>query len=159
MVTKITSEEPEIHWPFLNVKDKIVLDLGCGLFYSKISTADWFVQQGAKQVIGVDLGNDSPKHFIYHQLAISSSIDILDLLNKYTPDVIKCDIEGAERYFEDISANDMESVKQFAVEYHDNSLKMLMEQKMKEWGFENLKTYQLFDEDINRIGVFYSDKL
>ena len=156
---KIASEEPEIHWPFLNVKDKIVLDLGCGLFYSKISTADWFVQQGAKQVIGVDLGNDTPKHFTYHQIAISSTIDILDLLNKYNPDVIKCDIEGAERHFKDVSAVDMERVKQFAVEYHDNDLKLLMEQKIKEWGFENSETYQLFDEDINRIGVIYAHKL
>ena len=32
---KITSEEPEIHWPFLKVKDKVVLDLGCGIFYSQ----------------------------------------------------------------------------------------------------------------------------
>jgi hypothetical protein len=156
---KITSEEPEIHWPFLNVKDKVVLDLGCGLFYSKTSTPDWFVQQGAKQVIGVDLGNDTPKHFIYHQIAISSKNDILDLLNKYTPDVIKCDIEGAEKHFKDVSANNMESVKQFAVEYHDNDLKLLMEQKIKDWGFEGTEIYQLFNEDINRIGVIYAYKL
>ena len=125
---KITSEEPEIHWPFLNVKDKVVLDLGCSIFYSKISTADWFVQQGAKQVIGVDLGNDTPEHFIYHRIAIRSKNDILYLLNKYTPDVIKCDIEGAEEHFKDISSNDIESVKQVAVEYHNNDLKLLIRQ-------------------------------
>ena len=158
MVTKITSEEPEIHWPFIKVKDKIVLDLGCGLFYSKQSTPDWFVQEGAKQVIGVDLGNDNPSYFTYHQMNISSKDDILQLLDEYKPDVIKCDIEGAEVYFKDISTSDIDSVKQFAVEYHDNSLKLLMEQKITEWGFTSVNLYQLFDEDINRIGVIYAYK-
>lgn len=39
---KITSEEPGNHWGFINFKDKIVLDLGCGKFHSTISTYDWF---------------------------------------------------------------------------------------------------------------------
>lgn len=158
MVSKITSEEPEIHWPFMKVKDKIVLDLGCGLFYSKQATPDWFIQEGAKQVIGIDLGNENPNHFTYHQMNISSKENILQLLNQYKPDVIKCDIEGAEVYFKDISTSDMDSVKQFAVEYHDNSLKLLMEQKITEWGFTSVDLYQLFDEDINRIGVIYAYK-
>lgn len=153
---KITSEEPEIHWPFLKVKDKVVLDLGCGIFYSQIATPDWFVNEGAKKVIGVDLGDNNPEHFIYHKKAISSKFHLLELIEEYKPDVIKCDIEGAEVYFKDIDADDMGSVYQFAVEYHDNNLKLLMEQKIREWGFETTETYQLFDEDINRIGVIYA---
>ena len=80
------------------------------------------------------------------------------MLNKYTPDVIKCDIEGAEEHFKDISSNDIESVKQVAVEYHNNDLKLLIEQKIKDWGFKNSEIYQLFDEDINRLGVIYAYK-
>ena len=155
---KIISEEPEIHWPFLKVKDKVVLDLGCGIFYSKISTPDWFISEGAKKVIGVDMGENTYENFIYHKQAIASKFDLLKLINEYNPDLIKCDIEGAEVYFEDIYADDMGSVHQFAVEYHDNTLKLLMEKKVKEWGFENTETYQLFDEDINRIGVIYAWK-
>ena len=52
---KITSAEPDNHWGFINFKDKIVLDLGCGKFHSTISTYDLFLQNGAKQVIGVGL--------------------------------------------------------------------------------------------------------
>lgn len=155
---KITSEEPEIHWPFLKVKDKVVLDLGCGLFYSKLATPDWFVNQGAKKVVGVDMANDNPTHFIYHKKPILSKEDILDLLYEYKPEVIKCDIEGAEVYFKDITIEDMNSVNQFAVEYHDNDLKLLMEKKIKDWGFENSDTHQLFDENIDRIGVIYAWK-
>jgi hypothetical protein len=155
---KITSEEPEIHWPFLKVKDKVVLDLGCGIFYSQQATPDWFVNEGASKVIGVDLGNDKPSHFTYHKKPINSKTDLLDLLHEYKPDVIKCDIEGAEVYFSDISADDMKSVTQFAVEYHDNDLKLLMDKKIKDWGFENSDTHQLFDEDIDRIGVIYAWK-
>jgi hypothetical protein len=33
-----------------------------------------------------------------------------------------------------------------------------MEKKIKDWGFENTDTHQLFDEDINRIGVIYAWK-
>jgi hypothetical protein len=33
-----------------------------------------------------------------------------------------------------------------------------MEQKIREWGFETTETYQLFDEDINRIGIIYAWK-
>ena len=29
----ITSEEPINHWGFIDFKDKIVLDLGCGKFH------------------------------------------------------------------------------------------------------------------------------
>lgn len=28
-IGKITSENPEIHWRFLNCKNKIVMDMGC----------------------------------------------------------------------------------------------------------------------------------
>jgi hypothetical protein len=155
---KITSEEPEIHWAFLKVKDKVVLDLGCGIFYSQLATPDWFVNEGAKKVIGVDLGDNNPEHFIYHKKNISSKFHLLELIEEYKPDVIKCDIEGAEVYFKDIDVNGMEGVYQFAVEYHDNNLKLLMEQKIREWGFETTETYQLFNEDINRIGVIYAWK-
>ena len=151
---KIVSEEPSIHWWFLNVKDKIVLDLGCGLFCSRVSTPDYFIENNAKKVIGVDLGGGN-FNFTYHQMRVDSTEKLQFLLDKYKPEVIKCDIEGAEVYFDgilDIVAD------QFAVEYHDNDLKLLMEKKIKEWGLVNTKTYQLFDENINRIGVIYAWK-
>ena len=87
-----------------------------------------------------------------------SKIKALRSSYEYNPDVVKCDIEGAEVHFADITADDMKSVSQFAVEYHDNDLKLLMEKKIKDWGFKNTDIHQLFDEDINRIGVIYAWK-
>ena len=155
---KITSEEPSIHWPFLNVKNKKVLDLGCGQFYSSVSTAEWFLNKGADKVIGVDLSDISlfNDNFTMIGMRINSSDQLKSLIDTYLPDVIKCDIEGAEEYFNEISLSS--SVKQFAVEYHDNNTKLICERAIEDWGFENVETYQLFNEDINRIGVIHAWK-
>ena len=90
----ITSEEPDNHWGFINFKDKIVLDLGCGKFHSTISTYDWFLQNGAKQVIGVDLGNETSEdiNFIYSGGEVNSKERLLKLINEYNPEIIKSDI-------------------------------------------------------------------
>ena len=156
-IMKITSEEPNIHWPFLNVENKVVLDLGCGLFYSSQTSARYFLDRGAKSVIGVDLGKlPVDGCTIYFQKNISSSEDLQDLINTFCPEIIKCDIEGAEVYFEGIA--ELKGVTEFAVEYHDNDLKLLMERKIAEWGFIDSKVYKLFDENIDRIGVIYAWK-
>jgi SAM-dependent methyltransferase len=155
---KITSEEPKEHWSFLNSKDKIVLDLGCGKFYSSISTAQWFLNEGANKVIGVDLKEepiDDPK-FVPYAKAISSKED-LEYFFYYMPEVIKCDIEGAEKYFKDIDQLPS-SVTQFAVEYHDNETKNICQDRLNRWGFKNIELYQLFNENTNRIGVFHAWK-
>src|SRR3972149_4366749 len=154
----IINEEPDIHWGFLDVKDKVVLDLGCGRFYSSISTAEYFLNSGAKLVIGVDLSdigviND---RFEMKVLNVSSADDLQNLLLSYYPDVIKCDIEGAERYFNSIASLPTETL-QFAVEYHDNATKLICETELKDWGFET-EHYQLLGEDINRIGVIHGWK-
>jgi SAM-dependent methyltransferase len=152
---KINSEEPKEHWNFLSPKDKIVLDLGCGKFYSSISTAQWFLDEGASKVIGVDLSKENIEdlRFIPYAKAISSKED-LEYFLKYSPDIIKCDIEGAEKYFENIDTLP-DSVKQFSVEYHDNNLKKLCEERFKKWGFENIELYQLFNENTDRVGVYH----
>ncbi len=154
---KITSEEPIEHWPFLKAKDKIVLDLGCGKFYSSISTAQWFLDEGAKQVIAVDLGKEpiEDQRLIPYAIAISKKED-LEYFLKYNPDIIKCDIEGAERYFQDIPA--LPTVTQIAIEYHDEITNNICITKLKEWGFTNIEQYQLFNESVDRIGVYHAWK-
>lgn len=154
---KITSEEPKEHWRFLNPKDKVVLDLGCGKFYSSISTAEWFLNEGASKVIGVDLAKEpiENERFIAYAKAISSKEDIEYFLT-YRPHIIKADIEGAEKHFENIES--LIGVEAIAIEYHSFELKQLCERKISEWGFSNLEVYQLFNEDINRVGVWHAWK-
>ena len=155
---KIISEEPNDHWCFLNSKDKIVLDLGCGKFYSSISTAEWFVNNGATMVTGVDLSNIGYEadNFIMKIKNIESTDDLDFLLRLTTPQIIKCDIEGAEIHFDKI--DELPYTEQIAIEYHSEFLKELVERKVMEWGFTNKKLYQIFDEDINRIGVIFAWK-
>jgi hypothetical protein len=153
IIKKITSEEPKDHWMFLNAKGKIVLDLGCGKFYSSISTAQWFLNEEANIVIGVDLGKEDIQddRFINYAKAINSTSDIQFFLN-FKPDLIKCDIEGAEKYFKDIKLPS--SVNQIGVEYHDAETKQVCEDLFKKWGFDNVELYQLFNESTDRIGVY-----
>jgi hypothetical protein len=155
---KITSEEPIEHWSFLNFKNKIVLDLGCGRFYSSISTAEWFLNEGASLVIGVDLSKENIENekFIPYAKAINSCSDIEYFL-KYKPNVIKCDIEGAEKYLKDIVLDS--SVTQIGIEYHDAETKKICEDFFKKWQFHNVELYQLFDESTDRIGVYYAQKI
>jgi hypothetical protein len=152
---KIISEEPIEHWYFLTPKDKIILDLGCNKFYSSISTAQWFIEEGASTLIGVDLSLCDFQHekFINHVDVINSSDKIKKYL-EYKPQIIKCDIEGSEIYFDDI--DDLPSVEEIAIEYHNELIKQSIEKKLNDWGFDKIITYQIFDEDINRIGVFHA---
>lgn len=152
---KITSEEPIEHWYFLTPKDKIILDLGCNRFYSSISTAEWFIGEGAKELIGVDLSLCDFEHpnFINH-IDIIDSTDKIKKYLQYNPQIIKCDIEGAEIYFDGI--DELPSVEEIAIEYHTELIKPFIERKLNEWGFNKIITYQIFDEDINRIGVFHA---
>ena len=154
----ITSEEPDHHWGFIDFKDKIVLDLGCGKFHSSISTYEWFLQNGAKQVIGVDLGNESSENinFTYIHSCIDSFDKLNDMINKYNPNVIKSDIEGAEIYFKDIEA--LPSVDEFAIEYHNSDLKKMLIEKLFIWGFGCIQEIQLMDCNINEQGVLYAKK-
>ena len=98
---RIGSEEPIDHWGFLDVKDKVILDLGCSPFHSSISTPQYFIEKGASKVIGIDLGymqwtNDK---LIMIPMTIQNTKQIQDLLAIYKPDIIKADIEGAEFVF------------------------------------------------------------
>lgn len=156
---KITSEEPVDHWGFLNVKDKVVLDLGCSKFHSTIPTYEWFLQQEASKVIGIDLGEEqSNENFTFYRLCIDSDEKIKNLLQEHPIDVIKADIEGAEKYFKNITQEDFKDVTELAIEYHDEEMKELVLSKLAEWAFGIVDTYQLFDIDIARMGVIHAKK-
>ena len=155
----ITSEEPDNHWGFINFNDKIILDLGCGKFHSSISTYDWFLQNGAKQVIGVDLGNEISENinFIYSKGAINSTERLIDLINKYNPQIIKSDIEGAEIHFKDIDS--LSNIEEVAIEYHSADLKNMLIDKFHIWEFNCIEEIKLMDCNINEQGVLHAKKI
>jgi glycosyltransferase involved in cell wall biosynthesis len=168
----INSEHPYEHWSFLDVKDKTVLDMGCSFYDATynpgmLSSAEWFVQTGANIVIGFDANpyevdkynvvyKNNPKYKVF-KLFVDSSEKIKDLL-KYNAEVIKCDIEGGEIYFNDITKEEMECVQQIGIEYHDEATKQMCESKLSEWGFDFVEQYSLMYIDTNKQGVFCGKK-
>lgn len=155
IVGNIPSEDPNVHWNFFDIKDRVILDLGCGKFYSPISTAQWFIEKGAKKVLGVDLSDIgyTNKNLDVVIKNIQSTEDIQSLIDVTKPDVLKCDIEGSEIHLEHLPL--YENIKQIGIEYHDAKTKASCERFAENWKFPNMEYYTLLGHDINRIGVIH----
>jgi hypothetical protein len=164
---KIESENPEQHWGFLNVSNKVVLDMGCSFWDSGkgnnwLSSTEYFVKQGAKKVIGFDEDQKEIDKYnelyggnkVYHifKLSLRHSNDLQRLLDLHKPEVIKCDIEGSEILFLDIEK--LEGVEQIAIEYHDNETKKMCEKMLPSWGFKNIELYKLHHHPTETAGVY-----
>jgi hypothetical protein len=165
----VNSENPLEHWNDIkNVKNKIVMDLGCGwLFQNHESTPEYFINRGAKLLIGVDascgeintLNNLYPMH-IFLCKRITSSNDLIDLFTEYKPQVIKMDIEGYETLIEYMDIFHWESVEEIAIEYHNSVAKSIVENKLEELNFEitNLNAFGWFCTDVNTMGIIHGKK-
>ena len=170
MTTKVVeSENPLEHWNDIqNVEGKVVLDLGCGwLFQPFESTPQYFINRGAKKIIGVDascqeiekLNATFPEHTFVCK-TISNFDDLLGLITEYKPELIKMDIEGHEQHMKDITAEQFESVEEIAVEYHNPTCKEILEKKLTELGFEIFATNQFgwFCTDIEQMGIMHAKR-
>ena len=131
----LNNENSAEHWKYIDVKDKTVLDLGCGR-WNKVETVEdaWlttpehFIKNGAKKVIGVDidseeiawfnhkLGADTKYNFLCQ--SIHSPQSIIDLYATYSPDCVKCDIETNERYLLELTKEQFCSVNHYYIETH-----------------------------------------
>lgn len=145
----VENENASNHWPFLDVKDQVVLDLGCGRWYTEDIneyTPVYFKNNGASRVIGVDGSGACIDYFkqiyandnscIFIEALINTKAEFLNLVQTYNPTVIKCDIEGSEQLFQDVTLNEISSVYEIAIEYHTLDLKMMLYEKFNEWGFK-----------------------
>jgi hypothetical protein len=167
----IISENSEHHWPYLNTKNEILLDLGCGRHDTSDlyqSSAVYLGEKGATKVIAID-GNsseidyfnstnlDKTKYTFLHRTILSSG-DVLSLIKEYNPTVIKCDIEGYETSFYDITKKEMNNIVEFGLEYHTLDILEKMTQKIQEWGF-NIHTEAKFGfVDAPQMGVLFCSK-
>lgn len=163
----ITSEHPNNHWHFLNVKDKVVLDLGCGI-NSEYTPTPWYfiVEQNAKFVVGVDSDNNSYQWFKEH-FVVKNFIPIMDWVDRWEkiqmyiqywkPEVIKMDIEGSEIFMQPLDDRIFDNVEEIAIEYHNLPCLMTIENKLKQVGFK-LEYYKFDHRDIDYQGVLYAHK-
>jgi hypothetical protein len=102
----VESENPLHHWNWLNVKDQVVLDLGCGFHFIQDgwdTTPEFFLKKGASKIIGLDPHLDDIEHFkqiLPESEFIKDCVLSAEHLNQYllNPEVqaVKMDIEGAE---------------------------------------------------------------
>jgi hypothetical protein len=171
------SEEPRHAWPesMVNVKDRIVLDLGCGLFgnthlfkkgermwnniqlNNMMSTSEWWLKLGAKMVIGLDINKSdiealretigSEKAIFLNEPVVSWE-QIKGLVEKYNVDVIKSDTEGFETVIIDAPDEEFKIVKEYYIEVHHWVRQGLVEQtieKCKRCGYTIRDTLYVTD--------------
>ena len=138
IVGSITGENMELHYHKdiigVSYKDKIILDLGA----SNGDSASYFLSEGAKSVIAVEGSpiykpdGNFEKLFInsllFHGkiipifMFIKSVKQIEYLIIEYKPDIIKCDIEGAEKHLYKISDTIWKMVPEYLIETHEGYL-------------------------------------
>ncbi len=135
----INTENSQQHWEFIDVQDKIVLDLGCGRWNkiehvedSWLTTPEHFVTNGASQVIAIDidpieiewfknkLSADTKYSFMCN--GISSVEDIKNLYATFQPNCVKCDIEGNEILLAKLDKEIFCSVDEYYIETHGEKL-------------------------------------
>ena len=164
----IKSEEPSEHWFMLDVKDRTVLDLGCGLWDSQTPTPYYFLNtQGASRVVGVDSSKESyewyHKNYMPHNFLLHlDNIDHIDKFKMYIgfikPNVIKCDIEGMELLMGNLTKEIMEPVREIAIEYHGLAHNIMLKTMFNEWGFTEVEQYAFEGIPVDSQGVYHAKK-
>jgi SAM-dependent methyltransferase len=164
----ITSENPIEHWGFLKVKDKLVLDLGCGLNNNEFAPTPWYFlqEQKAKKVIGVDSNPDSYKWFM-DNFKVKDFLPIMDMVDRiekfemylsyFKPQVVKIDVEGSEILLNALKPEFLEGVEQIGIEYHNLSCLISCENLLEKAGF-TLEYYKFENLDIDYQGVLHGYK-
>jgi hypothetical protein len=149
---EVDTEEPARHWEFIKCAGQVTLDLGCGRWervehrdQSWPTTPEYLVQLGAKEVHAYDADdvetqwyreNVSPNMPVFPYTVMFHTVDQLrEVLTKHSPTVVKCDIEGAERLFLQLSDEEFTRVKFYAVEVHSVELLRAFTEKFTSLGY------------------------
>jgi hypothetical protein len=165
----IPSENSSDHWPYFDVDNKNVLDIGCGIWYTKDmeETSPIFFAKTANYVVAID-SNDGDiekfkeyvkedKKFTFKKVIVTDAQQIRDLITEYSINALKCDIEGHERVLLGLTNEDLESVTEMAIEFHTHDLKDSFMKKIPEWGY-NIKCVANFAATPDNMGVIFASK-
>jgi hypothetical protein len=147
-ITRVNVENPEFHWEFINVKGKRVLDLGCGDFGNAvnlpyITTAEYFLDNGASYVLGVDLDAGDISRINNHLGSklelrnenITSPDQIKNLIIENQIQIVKSDIEGGEIHLLEMSDEDFSQIEEYYIETHNTSLESGFVDKLTRCGY------------------------
>jgi len=126
-VAPIYGEDYDSHWGFTSFKGKTVLDLGAD--YG--STAHYFLKRGARRVVAVEgdpqLAGKLEENFrgdervVPIHLFIERAEQVAELIKRFDPDLVKVDVEGAERVLLDLPRAFVEG-REWLVEAHSDEL-------------------------------------
>lgn len=161
------NEEPHLHWPDVNVKDRIVLDLGAGDF-GRVGSQDYpgtpihWIENGATKVIAVDEQESDLESYIDPRIEtiamkISGPEQVSDLIKQYKPDLVKADIEGAETYFLNIFPDVLRIPKAYAIETHNEYLFENISSMLKMLGYKIVWT--MHHEVEHYVSVVYAERM
>jgi SAM-dependent methyltransferase len=164
----IKTENSSEHWKHFEVKNKNVLDLGCGRWcVSELQEMSPFYiyNQGANKVVAIDGNsadiafflehNTNKEKIIFETSFIQDAQQIKNLIKEHNIQAIKCDIEGWEQLFYSFTKEDFENISSFAVEYHDLTIKDQFIGLSNEWGFALTAHGKLW---VNNMGVLIFNK-
>jgi len=143
MINKETKEWEKYYLP-INIKNKIVLDVGAG----EGETARFFLQYGAKKVISIENNKQYLKNLLINALN-HPKIEViygsfLPFMINYEFDFMKCDIEG----YEEILLDYTELLKYSVIEVHGLQLAT----RFSYSGFRKIDTSQ---NNCNCTNIFY----
>ena len=172
LIPSSTGESMEEHYKAerigISYENKIVLDLGA----SNGDCAEYFLHKGAKFVVAVEGQESYQSVSVFAQLLensklfewkilpifmfIKSAEQIENLIITYKPDIIKCDIEGAEKYLFEIKDEIWKLVPEYLVEthegyLHDSSDKLMYEKCEK-------TNYKIISDTTTIARVIYAKK-
>jgi|688.fasta_scaffold481453_1 hypothetical protein len=150
--TLVNNENPVEHWQYVNVKNKVVLDLGCGRWEkvetkdaSWLTTPEYFLTLNATKVIAIDADpeeiiwfknrfeNNSNLEFILQP--INSTNDIINLYNTYKPNCVKCDIETNEKFLLELTEDQFCSIDEYYIETHGLDLYLKILSVLGKYGY------------------------
>jgi len=148
---------------YVDYKDKIVLDIGAD--YG--STAEFFLERGAKKVIAVESDDKNYKKLeemaknkpIFKILPLHASIDRENIeyyLSEEKPDVVKFDCEGCEKHLVGVPKEILTIPEMYIIEHHDVTDKFL-KNYMSSNGFDIVGVLEW--AGTNDIGLFEKTKL
>lgn len=169
--TIIFSENSSEHWPFLNVINMNVLDLGIGRWgttNTNETSPIFFKQKLAKKIIGVDADSKEVDFFRnyftqhYHDKSsfihkyIKTPQELFLLISENKINSIKCDIEGAEINLFKLKLQQFASLQHLAIEYHSPLLlKQLIKANNTEWKFKIIN-HSIFSRQSNMGVITFS---
>jgi hypothetical protein len=136
---EVNNENPNEHWKFIECNQVVAVDLGCGRWEKKEyrdpswpTTPEYLIQKGANVVYAFDIDNNeimwynenvsNKMNVVAINQGIHSVDDIRNILQKFKPKTIKCDIEGGEIHLINLADEIFKMVDEYYIETHNQEL-------------------------------------